>query len=147
MLRKECNLTVLRETLTQYITFTRGGRGESVLLYCVVLQPCFLFCIDPSMRIVTKSPKVGPLLYSNMYFPSLWVSPGWAFHSEHDSYNFRGFIWCIGRMKIKQKLPPFCTLSHHYKLMGLTNEVAFLYFMETSLKGQYYHILVQPDNA
>jgi hypothetical protein len=33
-------LTVLRETLTQYITFNRGGRGESVLLYSVVLQPC-----------------------------------------------------------------------------------------------------------
>jgi hypothetical protein len=31
-------LTVHRETLTQYITFKRGGRGESVLLYSVVLQ-------------------------------------------------------------------------------------------------------------
>ncbi len=31
-------LTVLRETLTQYITFNRGGRGWSVLLYFVVLQ-------------------------------------------------------------------------------------------------------------
>jgi hypothetical protein len=31
-------LTVQRETLTQYITFKRGGRGESVLLYTVVLQ-------------------------------------------------------------------------------------------------------------
>jgi hypothetical protein len=31
--------TVPRETLTQYITFKRGGRGESVLLYSVVLQP------------------------------------------------------------------------------------------------------------
>jgi hypothetical protein len=27
-------------------------------------------CIDPSVRIVTKSPKVGPLLY--LYSPSLW---------------------------------------------------------------------------
>jgi hypothetical protein len=31
-------LTVHRETLTQYITFKRGGTGESVLLYSVVLQ-------------------------------------------------------------------------------------------------------------
>jgi hypothetical protein len=29
---------VHRETLTQYITFKRGGRGESVLLYYVFLQ-------------------------------------------------------------------------------------------------------------
>ncbi len=34
-------LTVLRETLTQYILFNRGGRGESVLLYSVVLQPWY----------------------------------------------------------------------------------------------------------
>jgi hypothetical protein len=32
-------LTVHRETLTQYFTFKRGVRGESVLLYSVVLQP------------------------------------------------------------------------------------------------------------
>ncbi len=31
-------LTVHRETLTQYITFKRGERGESVLLYSVALQ-------------------------------------------------------------------------------------------------------------
>ena len=31
-------LTVHRETLTEYITFKRGGTGESVLLYSVVLQ-------------------------------------------------------------------------------------------------------------
>jgi hypothetical protein len=31
-------LTVNRETLIKYITFKRGGRGESVLLYSVVLQ-------------------------------------------------------------------------------------------------------------
>jgi hypothetical protein len=35
------------------------GRGESVLLYSVVLQ---LWRTDASVRIVTKSPKVGPLL-------------------------------------------------------------------------------------
>jgi hypothetical protein len=54
-------LTVLRETLTQYITFNRGGRRESVLCYSVVLQP-YMSCLDPSERTVTKSPKVGPLL-------------------------------------------------------------------------------------
>jgi hypothetical protein len=32
-------LTVHRETLTLYITFRRGGRGESVLLDSVVLHP------------------------------------------------------------------------------------------------------------
>jgi hypothetical protein len=44
--------SVLRETLTQYITFKtkRGGRGESVLLYSATM----LSCIDPSVRIVAK---------------------------------------------------------------------------------------------
>ncbi len=32
-------LTVLRGTLTQYIKFKRGGRGQSLLLYSVVLLP------------------------------------------------------------------------------------------------------------
>jgi hypothetical protein len=34
-------LSTHRETLTQYITFKRGGRGESVLLYSVVMQLWF----------------------------------------------------------------------------------------------------------
>jgi hypothetical protein len=34
------SVNIHRETLTQYITFKRGGRGESALLYSVVLQPC-----------------------------------------------------------------------------------------------------------
>jgi hypothetical protein len=46
-------LTVLRETLTQYNTFNRGGRRESVLLYSV-LRPA-----STSLVIVKKSPKVG----------------------------------------------------------------------------------------
>ncbi len=49
--RRRNILTVHRETLTQYITFNRGGRGESVLLYCslwfcnrdVLHQP---LCVD-----------------------------------------------------------------------------------------------------
>jgi hypothetical protein len=36
VLRKEY-FTVLRETFTQYITFKRRGRGESVLLYSVAV--------------------------------------------------------------------------------------------------------------
>jgi hypothetical protein len=35
-------LTVLRETLTQYITSNRRGRGDSILLYLFVLQPVVL---------------------------------------------------------------------------------------------------------
>jgi hypothetical protein len=39
VLRKEYSiLTAHRETLTQYITFKRVGRGKSVLLHSVVLQ-------------------------------------------------------------------------------------------------------------
>ncbi len=52
--------TVLRETLTQYITF---NRGEEKGLYSSTLGT-LMSCIDPSVRIVTKSPKVGPLLIS-----------------------------------------------------------------------------------
>jgi len=122
VLRMECILTVLRETLTQYIIFNRGGESSlysRTLLavprwinYCCVMQflpflclqgslffvdwnctlvhsvyttlctqkHCILFlvktiavkitrdlstvtsCIDLSVRIVTKSQKVGPLL-------------------------------------------------------------------------------------
>jgi hypothetical protein len=55
------DLTVLTETFTQYITFNRGGeRGVSTLVVCSLAT--VLSCIDPSVRIVTKSPKVGPLL-------------------------------------------------------------------------------------
>ncbi len=42
------------------ITFKSGGRGESVLFYFVVLT--VTSCIDTSVRIVTKSPKMEPLL-------------------------------------------------------------------------------------
>jgi hypothetical protein len=54
-------LTVLTETLTQYITFNIGGeRGVSTIVFCSLAT--VLSCIGPSVRIVTKSPKVGPLL-------------------------------------------------------------------------------------
>ncbi len=58
----------------QYITFKRGGRGDSVLMYSVVLDRfgTVMSCIDASVRIVTKSPKVGPLY---LYFPSLCSHP------------------------------------------------------------------------
>jgi hypothetical protein len=53
-------LTVHRETLTQYVTFKRGSRGVCTLVLCSLATD--MSCIDPSGRIVTKSPKVGPLL-------------------------------------------------------------------------------------
>ncbi len=57
-------LTVHRETLTQYITYKRGG-GDVGSLYSFTMYPSLATvtsCIDLSVRIVTKSPKVGPLL-------------------------------------------------------------------------------------
>ncbi len=54
-------MTVLRETRTQYITINRGGRREFCTLVLRSLAT-LTSCIDPSERIVTKSPKVGPLL-------------------------------------------------------------------------------------
>jgi hypothetical protein len=57
-------LTILRETLTQYITFNRGGRGESVLCSLATV----LSCIDPSVRIVTKSSQVGPLFSISLVY-------------------------------------------------------------------------------
>ncbi len=58
-------LTVHRETLTEYITFKRGGEGS---LYPGTLATVTSY-IDASLRIVTKSPKVGPLY---LCFPSRW---------------------------------------------------------------------------
>jgi hypothetical protein len=62
-------LTVLRETLTQYITFIRGERGVCTLLLCSLTT--LLSCIDPSERISDKIPKVGPLLISLKNFLSV----------------------------------------------------------------------------
>ncbi len=56
VLRKNI-LTVHRETLTQNITFKR--RGTSTLVLSVLAT--VISCMDPSVRMVTKSPKVGPL--------------------------------------------------------------------------------------
>jgi hypothetical protein len=36
----------------------RGDRGVCIFVLCSLAT--VLFCIDPSVRIVTKSPKVGP---------------------------------------------------------------------------------------
>ncbi len=55
-------LTVLSETLTQYITFNRGWeRGVCTLALCGLAS--VTSWIDPSVRTVTKSPKVG-LIFS-----------------------------------------------------------------------------------
>jgi hypothetical protein len=51
--------TVYRETLTEYITFKRGGAGEGSLYSCT---PSLASCIGLFVRIVTKSSRVGPLL-------------------------------------------------------------------------------------
>ncbi len=57
-------LTVHRETLTQYITFKRGWRGQSVLLYPVALQfAAVTSCINASVRIVTNTRRWD--LYTN----------------------------------------------------------------------------------
>jgi hypothetical protein len=66
VLRKIYFENVLRETLTKYFTFNRGEEGY---LYSCSLATV-LSCIDPSVRIVTKSPKN---LY--LYSPSLWLNP------------------------------------------------------------------------
>ncbi len=60
----------LRETLAQYTTFNRGG-GKGVCSLVLCSLAIVLSCIYPSVRIVTKSPKVGPVLY--LYSPSLWL--------------------------------------------------------------------------
>ncbi len=71
-------MTVHRETVTQYITFKRGGggRGESVFWYFEVFQLTVLFCIDASMWKVTKSPKVETtyIYHLSVYFPSNYFS-------------------------------------------------------------------------
>ncbi len=56
-------LNVLRETLSQYIIFNRGGGGERGVCTLVIFSlATVMSCIGPSVRIGTKSPKVGPLL-------------------------------------------------------------------------------------
>ncbi len=60
MLRKEYfDMSTYRETLTQYITFKRGGEGS--LMTLISQNLCILAtvtsCIDSSVRIITKSPR------------------------------------------------------------------------------------------
>ncbi len=55
----------------QYFTFKSGGEREVCTL--VLGSPATVMsCIDPSVRIVTNSLKVGPLY---LYSPSLWCLP------------------------------------------------------------------------
>jgi hypothetical protein len=53
----------------------------------------------------------------------------------------------MGRMKMKQKLPP-CTLSPHYKLMGLKRD-CFFYFYGGNIDGTVTsdYCIIQPDNS
>jgi hypothetical protein len=67
-------LTVHRDTLTQYITFKKGGKG---ILYCILVRGSLETetpYIDPSVRILTKSPKVGPLLIFSISLLKLKLS-------------------------------------------------------------------------
>jgi hypothetical protein len=42
--------------VVRYITFNRVGRGESVLLLCSLATVTYgTYCMEPSVRIVTKS--------------------------------------------------------------------------------------------
>ncbi len=91
-------LIVLRETLTQYITFHGGGRGESVLLYSVVLQRCCPESTRYSVRIVTKSPKVKPLL---IVFISLSLHKA---RYELFQPEIRMELWIIPSLGLKTQL-------------------------------------------
>ncbi len=53
-------MTVHRETLTQYPTLHLKERGGCTLVLCSLAN--VMSCMDLSVRIVSKSPKVGPLL-------------------------------------------------------------------------------------
>ncbi len=91
--------------LTQYIAFIRGGRGEFVLLYSVVLQlwRIELTGIDASVRIVTKSPKVGSLLIFSI---SLQVTI-----ERRKIRLIEGNAKCRHRKKLKCKGQVFICLS------------------------------------
>ncbi len=64
MLRKEYFDCPQRDSHTVHVPVhyisKRGERGVCTLLLCSLAT--VMSCIDPSVRIVTKSPKVGPLL-------------------------------------------------------------------------------------
>ncbi len=68
-------LTVHRETLTQYITFKRGGRGKSVLFYSFATVTS---CLDLSVRIVTKIPEGGASTYI-LHLSGLGLTPDATF--------------------------------------------------------------------
>jgi len=57
VLRKEYfDMSTYRETLTQYITFKRGGDG-SLFSPNLCSLATVTSCIDGSVRIITKSPR------------------------------------------------------------------------------------------
>ncbi len=62
-----------RDTLTQYITFKRGGeRGVCTLVLCNLAT--VMSCIDASVHIVIKFPKVGSLLKFPISLVSLVIT-------------------------------------------------------------------------
>jgi hypothetical protein len=62
-------LTVHRETLTQYITFKRGGGERGVCTLVLRSLATVLTCKDPSVRIVQNPRRWDLYLYST----SLWI--------------------------------------------------------------------------
>jgi hypothetical protein len=72
MLRKEYFDFLRRDSHAVHYIFKRGERGVCTLVLCRLAT--VMSCIDPFLRIVTKSPNVG-------HSPSLWFSiyPGIAY--------------------------------------------------------------------
>jgi hypothetical protein len=109
-------LTVYRETLTQYIIHLKEG-GESSLYLVLFSLATVTSCIDPSVRIVTKSPKVELLLYffhlSWYKYLSYLVAGFWTNHRRlQGRYMSSTILLTIHRMKYIEYCP--CGLYSAY---------------------------------
>ncbi len=123
-------LTVHRETLTQYCTlhFIEGGEGG---LYSCSLATV-LSCIDTSVRIVTKSPKVEPLLiFLHLSGPAqdqVWIVPAGNTHGvmNHSSlWPKTPLITSSTGQKICVNTNPQARVQRGKKIFRL-NEVEFV---------------------
>jgi hypothetical protein len=75
VLRKEYFGCPQRDSHAVHYIYKRKEREVCALVLCSLAT--VTSCIDPSVMIVTKSPKVGPCpLLVLIYFPSLWVRTG-----------------------------------------------------------------------
>jgi hypothetical protein len=80
------------------------GRGS--LYSCTLCLVTVTSCIDASVRIVTKSPKVGPLL---IYSPSLWLR-------RYQNYRFivSLFVFLLAKIVISRMRPyPYLAVLSH----------------------------------